>query len=141
MELEEGVTAREVQVRYQFLARQLHPDKHDTEETGMTSEEAEESRDYCNSGGTEENSRSPPSPPPPMTPPNRSRSNNFPHSLPRNRNINYDERGVGINIRDSLGVMELEAGVTAREVQVRYRFLARQLHPEKHETEETGMTS
>ena len=42
MELEAGVTAWEVQVRYWFLARQLHPDKHDTEETGMISEEAEE---------------------------------------------------------------------------------------------------
>ena len=42
MKLEAGVTAREVQVRYQLLARQLHPDKHDTEETGMTSEEAVE---------------------------------------------------------------------------------------------------
>ena len=82
------------------------------------------SRDHRTSGGTEENSRSSPSPPPPMTPPDRSRSDNFSHSLPRNRNRNYDEGRVGINIRDSLGVMELEAGVTAREVQVRYRFLA-----------------
>ena len=62
-------------------------------------------------------------------------------SLPLNRNRNYNEGGVGINIRDSLGVMGLEAGVTAREVKVRYRFLARQLHPDKHDTEETGMTS
>ena len=37
-----GVTARVVQVRYQLLARQLHPDKHEIEETGMTSEEAVE---------------------------------------------------------------------------------------------------
>ena len=59
------------------------------------------SRDHRNSGGTEENSWSPPSPPPPMTPPTQSRSNNFPHSLPRNRNRNYDERWVGINISDS----------------------------------------
>ena len=29
-------------VRYRFLARRLHPDKHDTEATGMTSEEAVE---------------------------------------------------------------------------------------------------
>ena len=76
-----------------------------------------------------------------MTPPNRSLLNNFPHSLPRNINRSYDERGVGINIRDSLGVMELEAGVTAWEVQVRYRFLALQLHPDKHGTEETRITS
>ena len=42
MELEAGVTGREVQLRNRFLARQLHPDKHDTDETGMTSEEAVE---------------------------------------------------------------------------------------------------
>ena len=40
--MEMGVTVREVNVRYQFLARTLHPDKHDTEVIGMTSEEAVE---------------------------------------------------------------------------------------------------
>ena len=40
--LEMGVTVREVNVRYRFLAQRLHPDKHNTEVTGMTSEEAEE---------------------------------------------------------------------------------------------------
>ena len=44
-------------------------------------------------------------------------------------------------MRDLLGVMGLEAGVTVREVNVRYRFLARQLHPDKHNPEVTGMTS
>ena len=43
-------------------------------------------------------------------------------------------------MRDSLGVMGLEEGVTVSEVKVRYRFLARQLHSEKHDTEVTGMT-
>ena len=42
MELEAGFTDREVQARYRFLTQQLHPDKHDSEETGMKSEEAEE---------------------------------------------------------------------------------------------------
>ena len=40
--LEMGVTVREVNVQYQFLARRLHPDKHDTEAMGMMSEEAVE---------------------------------------------------------------------------------------------------
>ena len=44
-------------------------------------------------------------------------------------------------MQDSLGVLGLEMGVTVREVNVRYRFLARRLHPEKHNTEVTGMTS
>ena len=42
---------------------------------------------------------------------------------------------------DSLGVLGLDMRVTVCEVNVRYRFLARRLHPEKHETEATGMTS
>ena len=44
-------------------------------------------------------------------------------------------------MRDSLGVLVLEMGVTVQEVNVRYRFLARILHPDKHNTEVTGMTS
>ena len=40
--LEMEVTVREVKVQYQFLARRLHPDKHDTKATGMPSEEAVE---------------------------------------------------------------------------------------------------
>ena len=42
---------------------------------------------------------------------------------------------------DSLGVLGLEMKVTVREVNVRYQFLARILHPDKHGTEVTGMTS
>ena len=42
MTLEEGVTVREVNVRYRLLARQIHPGKHDTEVTVMTSAEAVE---------------------------------------------------------------------------------------------------
>ena len=44
-------------------------------------------------------------------------------------------------MQDSLGVLGLEMGVTVREVNVRYRFLARRLHPDRHDTEVTGMTS
>ena len=33
---------RKVNVRYRFLAHRLHPEKHDTEATGMKSEEAVE---------------------------------------------------------------------------------------------------
>ena len=40
--LEMVVTAREVNIWYIFLAWRLHPDKHDTEVTGTTSEEAVE---------------------------------------------------------------------------------------------------
>ena len=78
------------------------------------------SRGHRTSGGMEENGRPPPYPTPPPTPPARSRLDNLPPSLPRNRNRNYDEGGVEINIRDSLGAMGLEAGVTTREVKVRY---------------------
>ena len=42
---------------------------------------------------------------------------------------------------DSLDVLGLEMEVTVREVNMRYRFLARRLHPNKHDTEVTGMTS
>ena len=37
-----GVTVREVNMRYRFLARRLHRNKHDIEATGMTSDEAVE---------------------------------------------------------------------------------------------------
>ena len=43
-------------------------------------------------------------------------------------------------MQDSLGVLGLKMGVTMREVNVRYRFLAQRLHP-KHDTEVTGTTS
>ena len=83
-----------------------------------------------------------PHPPPPPSPPVQSPPRNyFPPSPPPHSSSNYNERGVGINIQDSLGVLGLEMGVTVREVNVRYRFLARRLHPNKHDTEVTGMTS
>ena len=43
-------------------------------------------------------------------------------------------------MRDSLGVMGLEEGVMVREVKARCRFLAQQLHSDKHDIEVTGMT-
>ena len=46
--LEPGVTGREIHVRYRFLARRLHPDKHDPEITGMMSEEAVEQFKHVN---------------------------------------------------------------------------------------------
>ena len=46
-----------------------------------------------------------------------------------------------MNMGDSLGLLGLEMGVTVREVNVRYRLLAQIIHPEKHDTEVTGMTS
>ena len=41
---------------------------------------------------------------------------------------------------NSLGVLGLEMGVTVREVNVQYRFLARILHPNKHNIDVMGMT-
>ena len=42
---------------------------------------------------------------------------------------------------DSLGVLGLYMGVKLRKVNEQYRFLAHRLHPEKHDTEATGMKS
>ena len=42
---------------------------------------------------------------------------------------------------DSLGVLGIEMGVTVCEVNMQYWFLAHRLHPDKHDTEATGMTS
>ena len=40
MGLDFGVTVREVNVWYWYLARKIHPDKHNPEISGMTTEEA-----------------------------------------------------------------------------------------------------
>ena len=48
---------------------------------------------------------------------------------------------MGINLRDLLGVMKLEEGLTVQGVKVIYRFLARKLNPDKHDTEVKKMTS
>ena len=44
-------------------------------------------------------------------------------------------------MRDSIGVLGLEMVIPVREVNVRYRFLARRLHSDKHDTEVTEITS
>ena len=44
-------------------------------------------------------------------------------------------------MRDSLGVMGLEEGVTVWKVKVRYRFFARQPDCDKHGIVVTGMTA
>ena len=50
--LEVGATVREVKIWYLTLASKLHPDKHNPNFTGLTSEEAVQSRtgpnQYCN---------------------------------------------------------------------------------------------
>ena len=53
----------------------------------------------------------------------------------------FDEIGIGYNIYDSLGVLRIEMNATVREVKIRYRTLARRLHPDKHDPNVTGLTS
>ena len=59
----------------------------------------------------------------------------------RNREHSYDERAVMKNMKDLLSVMGFRTGVTVREVNVRYRFLAKQFHPDKHDSQVTSMTT
>ena len=59
-------------------------------------------------------------------------------SVTRRRNY---ANSIEIQLTDSLRVLGLEPGVTIREINVRYIFLARRLHPDKHDPEITGMTS
>ena len=65
----------------------------------------------------------------------------LPPSPPPRIRTNYDEMGIGINMGDSLRVLWLEMGITVREVNVWCRFLAQIRHPDKHNTEITGMIS
>ena len=46
-----------------------------------------------------------------------------------------------MNMRDSLNVIGLSTGVALRKVKVCYRYLARQLHPDKHSSLITGIIS
>ena len=101
LELEPGVTRRELNIWYRFLARQLHPDKHEPEVTGMTSEEAVELFKWMNNAQR----RTQPSPTP-------------------RRNRGKYANNIESQLTDSLQVLELEPGVTRREVNVRYIFLA-----------------
>ena len=83
-----------------------------------------------------------PPPSPPSTPPNRSSSPprwTQPSPSPRRNQGNY-ANSIESQLTDSLRALELEPGVTRREVNVRYRFLARRLHPDEYDPEITGMT-
>ena len=85
----------------------------------------------------------PPSPSTTSTPPNRSssplrRTQPSPYTLCNRRNY---ENNIKSQLTDSLRILGLEPGFPGREINVRYRFLARQLHPDKHDPEITGMTS
>ena len=84
----------------------------------------------------------PPPPSPPSTPPNRSLPprRTQPSPSPRRNQGNY-VNGMGSQLTYSLRVLALEPGVTRREVNVRYIFLARRRHPDKYDPEITGMTS
>ena len=76
-----------------------------------------------------------PSPSPPSTPPNISSSpprRTHPSPSPRRNHGKY-ANSIESQLTDSLRVLELEPGVTRREVNVRYRFLAQQLHPYKYD--------
>ena len=42
---------------------------------------------------------------------------------------------------DSLNIIGLSTGVVVRNVNIRYRYLPRQLHPDKHDSVASGMTS
>ena len=53
----------------------------------------------------------------------------------------YYANSIESQLTDSLRVLGLEPGVTGREINVRYRFLARKFHTDKHDPEITGMTS
>ena len=83
-----------------------------------------------------------PPPSPPSITPNRSSPprRNQPSSSPRCNQGNYANR-LRIQLTDSLRIVDLELGVTRREVNVRYRFLVCRLDPDKSDPEVTGMTS
>ena len=64
--------------------------------------------------------------PPRLSPsPTRYPLRNLSPSPPSRSRKNYDERGIGINIKDSLGVLGLEMGVIVREVYVPKMDIAR----------------
>ena len=64
-----------------------------------------------------------------------------PQSSPSQREHNYNNKGVGVNMPDFLNAMGLSTGVTVREVDVHYMHPARQLHADKHDRGVSGMTS
>ena len=60
---------------------------------------------------------------------------------PPRRDRNYNKSITEFNLSSSMRVLGLKPGASVREVNVRYQFLARRLHPSKHDPEEMGMTS
>ena len=96
------------------------------------------SRDRRTPYGPDRHRRLPPPPPPPALP-TRPHSISPPPTPHQSINGKYDKNGVGINVRDLLGVVVLEEGVAVWEVKVRYRLLAQKLRPCKHDTEVVGM--
>ena len=84
-----------------------------------------------------------PTPSPPSTHPKISSSpprRTQPSPSPCRKGGNY-ANSIESQLTDSLRVLELEPGVTRREINVQYIFFARRLHPDKHDQEITGMTS
>ena len=53
---------------------------------------------------------------------------------------NFNESETGNNLHDSLGVLGLEVGATVMEVNIQYRTLARRVHRNKHNPNDTGLT-
>ena len=94
-------------------------------------------------GGEEPSNGSPPPPhllQPLPTGHHRHRGKLTPPPSPRRNQKNY-ENNIESQITDSLRILGLESGVTGMEKNIRYRFLARRLHPDKNDPEKTGMTS
>ena len=83
---------------------------------------------------------SPREPPSPETPPYHTPPRSQPPS-PHRGTENFDKSGIGYNLYYSFGVLGIEMVATVREVKNRYRKLARRLHPDKHDPNDTGVTS
>jgi hypothetical protein len=80
-------------------------------------------------------------------PPPRNEQSNHPPTPPRRRNAppsprnqNYNPNGVGRSTRDSLACIGLQRGATEREIRVKFRQLSRIYHPDRHKSDETGLT-
>jgi hypothetical protein len=80
---------------------------------------------------------------PPSPPPRTNQSNRPPSpppqqpSPPRQR---YNPERVGRNRRDSLLCLGLKRNATEREIRVKFRQLSRIYHPDKHRSQETGVS-
>ena len=93
------------------------------------------------------NNNHPPPPPPadenPPPPPSPRASTASPPPSPPDspRERPYNPNGVGVNMNDSLKCMGLGMNATERELKVRFRLLSRKYHPDKHKTDETGISN